>query len=86
MCSAKSKKANKNKKKSANIKVSENKGKIVLPYVQGVTERIARTLKSYNIDAAMKPHILSEKSSYTPKTNATRLTSLMPSMKPHGKM
>ena len=32
------------------------KGMVVLPYVQGVTEKISRTLKQYDIAAAMKPH------------------------------
>ena len=32
------------------------KGMVVLPYVQGDTEKIARTLKQYDIAAAMKPH------------------------------
>ena len=32
------------------------KGMVVLPYVQGVTEKIARTLKQHDIAAAMKPH------------------------------
>ena len=29
---------------------------VVLPYVQGVTENISRTLKQYNIASAMKTH------------------------------
>ena len=32
------------------------KGMVVLPYVQGVTEKIARTLKQHDIAAALKPH------------------------------
>ena len=35
---------------------SRSKGMVVLPYVQGVTEKISRTLKQYNIASAMKPH------------------------------
>lgn len=31
-------------------------GMVVLPYVNGVTERISRVLKSYNVATAMKPH------------------------------
>jgi len=35
---------------------NKSKGMAVLPYVSGVSERISRVLKSYNISSAMKPH------------------------------
>ncbi|XP_072025262.1 uncharacterized protein [Amphiura filiformis] len=47
------------KQKKKAIKKDEttkSKGLVVIPYVEGVSERIARTFKSYNISAAMKPH------------------------------
>ena len=34
----------------------KSKGMVVLPYVNGVSERVSRVLKSYNIASAMKPH------------------------------
>ncbi|XP_072051932.1 uncharacterized protein [Amphiura filiformis] len=43
----------KNTKKDEN---SKSKGMVVIPYVEGVSERIARTFKNYNIATAMKPH------------------------------
>ncbi|XP_072039523.1 uncharacterized protein [Amphiura filiformis] len=47
------------KQKKKAIKKDEttkSKGLVVIPYVENVSERVARTLKSYNISAAMKPH------------------------------
>jgi hypothetical protein len=47
------------KPKKATKKTDDNtrsKGMVVLPYVQGVTERVSRVMKSYNISTAMKPH------------------------------
>ncbi|XP_072023312.1 uncharacterized protein [Amphiura filiformis] len=29
---------------------------VVLPYVKGVTERVSRVMKKYNVSTAMKPH------------------------------
>ena len=41
------------KKKDDTIKC---RGMTVLPYVNGVTEKISRVMKSYNVAAASKPH------------------------------
>ncbi|XP_072018360.1 uncharacterized protein [Amphiura filiformis] len=46
-------KEKKNNKKDDN---SKSRGLVVIPYVEGVSERIARTFKSYNIATSMKPH------------------------------
>ncbi|XP_072019708.1 uncharacterized protein [Amphiura filiformis] len=35
---------------------TKSKGLVVIPYVEGVSERISRVFKSYNIATAMKPH------------------------------
>ena len=51
---AKQKKDN-TRKKASNTENS-SRGKVVLPYVKGVTERVARVMKAYNIDSAMSPH------------------------------
>ena len=32
------------------------KGMVVLPYVKGITEKVSRTMKSYNVAVAMKHH------------------------------
>ena len=47
----------------SNLRKTQRKGKtkdktgiVVLPYVKGVTERISRVLKSYNVAAASSPH------------------------------
>ena len=46
------------KKKDNNKNKDDNKSKgmVVLPYVNGVSERVSRVLKQYNIASAMKPH------------------------------
>ena len=33
-----------------------NRGFVVIPYVKGVSERVARVMKKYHISSAMKPH------------------------------
>ena len=35
---------------------NKSRGMVVVPYVEGVSERFARVLKNYNISTAMKPH------------------------------
>ncbi|XP_072014852.1 uncharacterized protein [Amphiura filiformis] len=40
---------------------------VVLPYVQGVTERVSRVMKNYNISTAMKPHNTLRKQLVHPK-------------------
>ena len=35
---------------------SRSLGMVVIPYVEGLSERFSRVLKSYNISTAMKPH------------------------------
>ncbi len=74
MSGAKSKKVNKNKNRSVNNKGSKSKGKTVLQYVQGVTERVARVLKSHNIDAAIKPHNTLRRELVHPKDKRDPLT------------
>ena len=53
----KDKKEQKRLKDSTKKKDEENKtkGMVVLPYVNGVSEKVSRVLKSYNIATAMKP-------------------------------
>ena len=51
MKQTKSKKATKNKDER-----NKCKAMVVLPYVNGVTEKVSRVLKSYNVVAASKPH------------------------------
>ena len=48
----------KTSKKVTKKKDDTNKcrGMTVLPYVNGVTEKISRVMKSYNVAAASKPH------------------------------
>ena len=43
----------KDNKKGDNTK---SRGFVTLPYVQGISERISRSMKSYQISSAMKPH------------------------------
>ena len=45
-------KRNPSKKKNKN---SQKKGLVVIPYVEGISERIERTLKKYNVSTAMRP-------------------------------
>ncbi|XP_072048938.1 uncharacterized protein [Amphiura filiformis] len=35
---------------------TRSRGMVVLPYVKGVTERVSRVMKKYNVSTAMKPH------------------------------
>ncbi|XP_072037593.1 uncharacterized protein [Amphiura filiformis] len=35
---------------------TRSRGTVVLPYVKGVTERVSRVMKKYNVSTAMKPH------------------------------
>ena len=51
MQAPKRKKATKNKKDGP-----KSCGLVVIPYVEGVSERVARVYKSYNITTAMQPH------------------------------
>ncbi|XP_072019530.1 uncharacterized protein [Amphiura filiformis] len=58
------------KPKKVNKKTDDktrSKGMVVLPYVKGVTERISRVMKSYNISTAMKPHDTLRKQLVHPK-------------------
>ena len=34
---------------------NKSKGMVVTPYVNGLTERVKRVFKKYNVDVAMKP-------------------------------
>ena len=45
-----------NKKTKHDPKQDRPVGMVVLPYVQGISERVQRTLKKYKINTAMKPH------------------------------
>ena len=51
MKQAKTKKATKKKDET-----NKCKAMVVLPYVNGVTEKVSRVMKSYNVAAASKPH------------------------------
>ncbi|XP_072014982.1 uncharacterized protein [Amphiura filiformis] len=44
------------KKRTKKSDATKSKGLVVIPYVEGVSERISRVFKSYNIATAMKPH------------------------------
>ena len=51
--------ATKQKKKTNTKKkddTTKSNGFVVLPYVKGVTERVSRVMKNYNLSTAMKPH------------------------------
>ena len=37
-------------------KTNESNGMVVIPYIQGVSERLQRSFKKYNIQTAMKPY------------------------------
>ena len=43
-------------KKTKDKSEKKNKGMVVLPYVQGVTERIQRSMKKHGVEAPAKPH------------------------------
>lgn len=51
-----SNKASKTKKERKKKDDKKSAGMVVLPYIQGITERIQRTFKKYNINTAMRPH------------------------------
>jgi hypothetical protein len=44
------------KKEKQKDKNNESNGMVVIPYIQGVSERLQRTFKKYNIQTAMKPY------------------------------
>ncbi|XP_072022566.1 uncharacterized protein [Amphiura filiformis] len=44
------------KAKSKKDSTEQSKGMVVIPYVQGVSERLQRSFKKYGINTAMKPH------------------------------
>ena len=46
---------------------NKSRGMVVIPYVQAVSERVARVYKSYGIAAAMKPHKTLRKELMHPK-------------------
>ena len=46
----------KTKKKATKKKVTKNNGMVVISYIQGVSERLQRTFKKYDIQTAMKPY------------------------------
>ena len=58
------------KKQNTSKKVdstNKSRGMVVIPYIQGVSERVARVYKSYGIAAAMKPHNTLRKELVHPK-------------------
>jgi hypothetical protein len=46
----------KQKKKNKKDDTTKSRGMIVVPYVEGVSEHVARDMNNYNIATAMKPH------------------------------
>ena len=54
--SMREKESNKKKDNSRKEKEEKNKGMVVLPYVSGVSEKLARIFKKRKISSAMKPH------------------------------
>ena len=68
------------KKQNVNKKVdSSNKSRsmVVIPYVQEVSERVARVYKSYGIAAAMKPHNTLRKELVHPKDKIRRISPML---------
>ena len=61
------------RRKSAKKKnLSEQKrGLVVIPYVQGISEKVERTLKKYNITTAMKPYLTLRNILVHPKDKCT---------------
>ena len=53
---ADNKEQGRNKKKKLVEKEETNKGMVVLPYVQGLSERVERIMRKNPISVAMKPH------------------------------
>ena len=53
-------------KKSKNNN-NQSKGMVVLPYVQGTSEKLQRVYRKHNIATALKPHITLRKSLVHPK-------------------
>ena len=54
--SMREKESNKKKDNSRKEKEEKNKGMVVLPYVSGVSEKLARIFKKRKISSTMKPH------------------------------
>ena len=53
------KKEDKNKKGRKTVRVSDsdkNRGMVVIPYISGVSEKVARILKKRRVSSAMRPH------------------------------
>ena len=61
----------------------QNRRMVVLPHMKGVTERITRVLKSYDVAAASSPYNTIRNELVHQRTNGTNLTPLMPSIRPH---
>jgi hypothetical protein len=63
------------KTKDTKIKddVNKNKGFVIIPYVKGISERISRTMKGYNIATAMKPHCTIRNQLVYPKDKRDKL-------------
>ena len=59
--------AKKSKEKRKKDDNTQSMGMVVLPYVKGVTERVSRTMKKYNISTAMKPYNTIRKELVHPK-------------------
>ena len=49
------------------VEKDKNKGMVVLPYVQGLSETISRIMKNYNVNTAVKPHNTIKRSLVRPK-------------------
>ena len=52
----KTQKQDKKKKSKKEEQEKQFKGQVVIPYIEGVTERVDRVMKKYGVATAMKPH------------------------------
>ena len=52
---------------------NNNKGMVVIPYVEGLSERVSRVLKKHNISSGMRPHTTIRKLLVHPKDKLDKL-------------
>ena len=64
-------------------KTGKFKGLAVIPYVEGLSERVARVFRKYGISTAMKPHRTLRSILVHPKDKLLPIKKVRPSMKSH---